>query len=187
MSQACRVEGCERTHRARGLCNGHYERLRRHGELNESVPLRRRVRGGVSYSAAVHRLRAVRGPARGQSCAECGGPAVCWSYDGSDPDARVEPGRGQRYSLDPARYRPRCRSCHRFGVAHGGQVVVLDLKLVARLYVGGASTRGIAKRLKVSPGAINTALRRQGVTLRAPGRARRAATQPGRSTRPRWP
>ena len=66
----------------------------------------------MTYRAAHERVRAERGPASAQRCAQCGRPAAVWCYDGADPAARTDD-RGRRYSLDPARYRPRCRSCHR--------------------------------------------------------------------------
>ena len=69
--------------------------------------------GGVGYWACHERVKAQRGPATAHRCADCGAAAVDWSYDGTDPDERTNPTQGYRYSLDPVRYRPRCRSCHR--------------------------------------------------------------------------
>jgi hypothetical protein len=46
---ACRVEGCEREYNsnsgARGLCAGHYGRLKRYGDVRADVPISDRVRG----------------------------------------------------------------------------------------------------------------------------------------------
>lgn len=41
----CSVAGCNKRRKSRGLCNGHYERLRVTGELKPEVPLRRHVSG----------------------------------------------------------------------------------------------------------------------------------------------
>ena len=67
---------------------------------------------GRRYGTALARVARVRGPASGYRCA-CGQPAALWSYDGTDQTELRRPGRGTRYSLDPDRYRPRCRSCAR--------------------------------------------------------------------------
>lgn len=132
-----------------------------------------RVRG-TSYPAALARVTARRGPVGELVCAECGAGAQCWSYDGTDPDERPRPGRGSFYSLDPGHYRPRCRSCHRRAtVARGGGVVVLppeQIERVARLYRAGATLRGLAALLSVSPGVISAALRAARVELRRAGR-----------------
>lgn len=173
----CTVPGCARPHLARGYCRAHYVRWQRHHDVRASVPVARRARGGgLSYSAAHQRVRAARGTPTTQRCAECGAPAALWAYDGSDPDEQTDPARGRRYSLDPARYRARCRSCHRQavtarhrspGVQHG-----LDVVRAARLYRAGASARGIAALLGVGRDAVLTALRAHGVPIRRSGQRR---------------
>lgn len=69
----------------------------------------------VTYLSAHARVRRLRGAARTHRCFDCGGQALDWSYDGSDPadlrDSRPN-GYGARYSLDPGRYVARCRACH---------------------------------------------------------------------------
>jgi len=102
----------------------------------------------------------VRGPAAGRPCAECSAPACVWSYDGADPTERIDPARGYRYSLDLARYRPQCRSCHR-------RTTALDVERVARLYRAGASSAGIAALLDVSPATVLRALRSHDVPIRS--------------------
>ena len=107
-------------------------------------------------------------------CAECGAPAVDWSYDGTDPAERIDPGRGYRFSLDPARYRPRCRSCHRRSTVaqrwpRPQSSRVVDVERAARLYRDGATARGIARLLGTSRTAVYTALRASGVAMRPPG------------------
>lgn len=39
LSPGCSVEGCERAAYAKGLCAGHYQRLRLKGEVQDDVPL----------------------------------------------------------------------------------------------------------------------------------------------------
>lgn len=73
----------------------------------------------VTYAAAHYRVRAAKGRAIEAPCVDCGEQASQWSYDGLDPDALMETRTfhsGERrdvsYSLDPAHYDARCRSCH---------------------------------------------------------------------------
>lgn len=40
----CSIDGCENRTRARGLCDGHYQRFRAHGDTMAHVPLKRPVR-----------------------------------------------------------------------------------------------------------------------------------------------
>lgn len=133
---------------------------------------------GTSYPAALARVTAQRGPVGKRMCAECGTAAECWSYDGTDPEERTHPGKGYRYSLDPGRYRPRCRSCHRrCTVARGAGLVVLapdQVERVVRLYEAGATLRGLASLLRVNVGVVRAALRAAEVELRTgTGRAGR--------------
>ena len=81
-----------------------------------------------AYGGVHQRLRTSRGIAAAYVCASCQqAPAADWSYVGGDPDERTQPVQGGaplRYSLDPSRYIPRCRSCHRkadAGHRWGGQ------------------------------------------------------------------
>lgn len=71
------------------------------------------ARAVTSYSGVHERLRRTRGDASTHACVACGDPARDWSYQGGDPDERHEPTTGAPYSLDPERYVPRCRPCHR--------------------------------------------------------------------------
>jgi hypothetical protein len=65
----------------------------------------------TSYPGAHGQVRRLRGPASAQHCA-CGQSARDWAYTGDDPDERIDDA-GLRFSLDPQRYAPMCRSCHR--------------------------------------------------------------------------
>jgi hypothetical protein len=168
----CTVGGCDRAHYGRGYCRPHYVRWSRHGDPRAEVPIRQRPAGGGSYWSAHRLVAAERGPASAQRCAECGAPAVGWSYDGTDPRERTDPSRGLRYSLDPARYRPRCASC-RSGRGRGRAVEALDVERAARLYRAGASARGIGGLLGASPGVVRAALRAHGVIIRPSLRDRR--------------
>jgi hypothetical protein len=49
------------------------------------------------YWQVGQRLQTERGPAVERRCAGCAAPAVCWSYDGTDPDERTDPARGYRH------------------------------------------------------------------------------------------
>lgn len=175
----CAVPGCARPTYARGWCVTHYRRWSRHGDPQPDRPITARLGDGTGYAALLRRLAAERGPATGYGCEECGGPAACWSYTGDDPDERTDSARGVRYSLDLARYRPRCRFCHRQAVLARSVDVpgstrgrsALDVQRAVRLYRAGASCRGIGSLMGVSPDAIRRALRSHGVTLRPSGRS----------------
>lgn len=72
----------------------------------------------AGYAAAHDRVTTFHeGPATDHGCVhDCGRQAWHWSYNGGDPDARVEtsgPCAGLAYSLDLSFYAPRCRSCHK--------------------------------------------------------------------------
>ncbi|WP_219418586.1 hypothetical protein [Pseudonocardia nigra] len=170
-ARRCTVPGCGRDHKAHGYCRTHYRRWQRHGEPLAAVPI---ADTGTSYRAALTQLRASRGAPDAQRCADCAGLAAVWAYDGTDPDERTEPGRGRRYSLDPARYRPLCRFCHRRAVLDRAAPVpearrgapALDVDRAVRLYAAGASAAGIAALLRVSPDAVLRALRAREVVIR---------------------
>lgn len=68
-----------------------------------------------AYSTAHDRVRRIVGPASDHDCVDCGKQAHEWSYDGRDPDERVEihNGRPTPFTWNPAHLEPRCRSCHR--------------------------------------------------------------------------
>lgn len=105
----CEIPGCGQPHYSRGYCSRHYGRLWRHGDpeaLARPVPP-----GQLGYVGAHARIYTARGPASGQACRHCGGPAAHWAYDHGDPHAQVDP-RGFPYSLDPGHYLPLCARCH---------------------------------------------------------------------------
>lgn len=81
----------------------------------------RRWRGdAISYLGMHDRLRSLRGLAKSHPCVDCGRSARDWSYNGGDPHERTELVNGSRlaFSVDPGRYSPRCRKCHkRYDVA----------------------------------------------------------------------
>ncbi|WP_156623081.1 hypothetical protein [Mycobacterium sp. 1164966.3] len=78
--------------------------------------------GVIGYRGAHMRVLAARGRASAYPCVgDCGRPAADWAYDNADPDELVSTVNGapRRYSLDPARYQPMCRPCHkRFDHTH---------------------------------------------------------------------
>jgi biotin operon repressor len=162
----CRVTGCAAIVLARGYCPAHYRRWQRHGDPQAGVPVQMRAASGSSYWSVHQRLTTQHGPAAAQGCAECPASAAVWSYDGTDPGEMTHPTRGYRYSLDLARYRSRCRTCHRQAtVARRGPR--LDSQRVARLYRAGASGPGIAAYLGVSRATVYRALRSHGVPIRS--------------------
>jgi hypothetical protein len=164
--RSCTVPRCGRPHHGRGLCRPHWERFHRGGDVHAEI---RDPAAAPGYCATRQRLVTVRGPAAAQPCAACDREAQVWSYDGTDPDERTDPARAHRYSLDPARYRPLCRSCHRRATARGA-AGPLDVERAAWLYRAGASSRGIAAVLDASPSAVLRALRAHGVSIRSRSR-----------------
>ncbi|GAA3224604.1 hypothetical protein GCM10017691_12730 [Pseudonocardia petroleophila] len=160
---------CGRPHHGRGLCRPHWDRFHRGGDMGAEIRDAAAVPG---YCAMRQRLVAARGPAAAQPCAGCDREAQLWSYDGTDPVERTDPARGRRYSLDPDRYRPLCRSCHRRATARGA-AGPLDVERAAWLYRAGASSRGIGAVLDASPSAVLRALRAHGVPIRSSRDARR--------------
>ena len=98
--RTCTIDRCDRKHYGRGVCQLHYDRI-----LNEATTV------PVTYHRAHRLLEAERGPARRNTCIDCGKPAREWSYDHKDPN-EVRTRTGARYSLDPKHYDPRCRRCH---------------------------------------------------------------------------
>lgn len=189
MSAECDVPGCGRRVVGRGFCNTHYRRWERHGDPRAALPIERKTADGAGYWSVHQRLKAERGPASARPCAECGSPAVDWSYDGSDPSERIDPDRGYRYSLDLGRYRARCRSCHRRATTARARprprsLSVVDLDRAARLYTAGASARGIARLLGTSRTAVYRALHNAGVPMRTPRNPSSRTRTPSRRTPP---
>lgn len=71
-----------------------------------------------TYFTIHKRLRRWFGPAKKQNCVECDKPALHWSYDHKEDDQNRRyvqdgPMKGVAYSLDIARYQPRCGPCHK--------------------------------------------------------------------------
>jgi hypothetical protein len=91
------------------MCASHYNRWYRHADPSGGVHYR------FGYKAMHDWLRRNRGMPKENSCVDCGQPAQEWSYDGDDPNERqdIYDGRIVTFSINPDRYEPRCRSCHR--------------------------------------------------------------------------
>lgn len=112
--RVCELGGCDRKHYGRGLCRMHWERWRRHGDALAAP--RRWMTDSPRYSAVHYRLKATRGQASAQRCADCGSAASEWSYDGGCPNEMTEisrTGLTVPYSVDLDRYQARCVPCHR--------------------------------------------------------------------------
>lgn len=107
--RTCDLVDCGRRHKARGLCNLHYQRVLKHGDFTCVIVPGHSRRGSnhplwqdeVGYRAAHQRIVSARGKATTHPCADCGEPAVEWAFD-----------RPTGYSIDPTRYRPLCKACH---------------------------------------------------------------------------
>lgn len=108
---------CGKPVHAHGFCSKHLSRYLKTGDPLKVSDLRGRPLSGEQpgYDAVHRRLRRSRGPAKNFACVDCGKPATGWSYDNSDPAELRQMVRGRilAYSLDPARYQPRCTGCHR--------------------------------------------------------------------------
>lgn len=65
----------------------------------------------LRYESVHGKLMHKRGAATEYRCVDCGSKAAEWSYDHTDPDELHQAGRGP-YSMDLARYLPRCSPCH---------------------------------------------------------------------------
>jgi hypothetical protein len=120
-SLTCRVieDGarCTRLYHARDFCLSHYERWRKYGTPLGFSPHgpRNKKRKVVGYVGAHRRLTRERGPASEQTC-RCGEQAADWAYNHTDPNERTEltgHNAGYVFSLDPARYVPLCKLCHK--------------------------------------------------------------------------
>jgi hypothetical protein len=113
----CRVDDCGRPHHAHDLCSMHLVRWQKHGDPHiVGERLGRPLKGEVPGWHTIHkRLTRSRGPARTHQCADCGGQAAEWSYNGGDPDELRGPvGRFTLpYSINQDYYSPRCIRCHR--------------------------------------------------------------------------
>lgn len=172
----CAVTGCDRAIEARGWCDTHYTRWRRTGDPRDDTPIgARSIPHPDSYSALRQRIRRQRGPASALACMDCGSTARDWSYDYSDPNERTDPAHGYRYSTDPARYVPRCRSCHRRATRRGSRP--LDALHCAQLYRDGCTLAAIAQLTGHSTAEIRRAL----VTTETPirhSRKRQRRTHP---------
>jgi hypothetical protein len=120
---ACAMVGCEKPARGRGWCKTHWARWRKHGDPmvvlvgSAASPGTQNCKwqgDEIGYGRAHERVRAARGPASSQRCADCGQGAENWSYDHRDPDERIEPNDPKRkpYSVKVEHYQPRCGPCH---------------------------------------------------------------------------
>lgn len=124
--ERCSIDGCNRLLRARGMCPTHYRRWSIHGDPNVVLPPHRTSGPDhyawlpddeLSYNQVHQRLhRGERGPAKNYSCTHCGATAQDWAYTNDCPDEKISDAPdslGYRYSSDPNRYIPLCRTCHK--------------------------------------------------------------------------
>ncbi len=112
----CRANNCKRHAHSQGWCSMHLARVQRHGNPDIVLPIIGRPLLGEHPSyAAVHKRLERSGRASERACVDCGGKASSWSYIGGCPEELTQEVKGRvlAYSTDPARYQPRCTSCHR--------------------------------------------------------------------------
>ena len=120
--ELCEVEDCLLVATRHNLCQAHYWRVRRHGDVNiVDTPPGHVGRKGSAHptwvgdratNAAVHaRLYVLKGRASEYPCIDCGDQAKHWAYQYGCENELQSP-RGA-YSLDPNRYEPMCGSCHK--------------------------------------------------------------------------
>lgn len=109
----------------------------------------RRAEHAVSYRTAHARLGPVAGP-----CVDCGKPARDWSLRSDVPADRLLIGpRSLRYSLDPADYSPRCKSCHmRMDHAKVTPSLVEEIRVRS---ASGETCRDIAKLVGISESHVS--------------------------------
>lgn len=111
------TDGCSTRMNGREMCNKHYLRWWRHGDVNVvKMPSTVFKPKGleIEYRAAHNRVQAKRGKATDYSCVDCTASADSWSYDHTDSNELTElrQGRYVAYSVDIEHYEPRCFSCH---------------------------------------------------------------------------
>lgn len=90
--------------------------LNRVGDANTCGVAGRHLGTDVTYFTAHQRIPEARGTARQHECVDCGATASQWSYDHDDPNELVDRQMSKNpvaYSVDPARYSPRCVPCHK--------------------------------------------------------------------------
>lgn len=67
----------------------------------------------ITYNSAHYRHRKDLGSAKNKQCIFCGEKACDLAYIGGAEDERIDEQTGFRYSLDPDRYEPMCRTHHK--------------------------------------------------------------------------
>lgn len=126
VAKSCAVAGCTGTYKAKGLCEGHYQRLRKYGRLEplpralapkryrlkvmRGHPLAHRGTGRVYVHRAVlyEAIGAVRVP-----CFWCGRP-LRWTTEKPVPADGIIPDHldGDRHNNSPENLVPACSGCN---------------------------------------------------------------------------
>jgi hypothetical protein len=120
----CFVDDCDEPATASGrtlgrsdefYCRMHYMRLAKRGDAAFDCKWDEHPRWSgdeATYEAMHQRVKKMRGVPSKHQCVDCGKQARHWSYDHTDPDQKVQVGKGP-YSTDMDRYHPRCVRCHK--------------------------------------------------------------------------
>jgi len=107
----CEIEECPRVHKARGYCDMHYQRWKKHGDpLKRGLSPRAIERDVTGYWGIHKRVLRAFGPASLQLC-PCGKQAEHWAYDHLDPNEQQF--NSHPYSQLVIHYEPLCSVCHK--------------------------------------------------------------------------
>lgn len=162
----CSVLDCDNPKLAKGLCNKHYIRMRKHDSLDDPPPPKGRK--PLPYGKQEHlpewdrhyttsgylsfhrKIAKERGKASEFPCVDCGQQARDWSHQSGE------------FRGDIMSYFPRCRSCH---IGHdnpqsgeGNNSAKLTWNVVDRirkLHSQGVRQIEISEQLGVSPGNVS--------------------------------
>jgi hypothetical protein len=156
----CSIDDCEKPTKRSGMCSMHNNRVARHGSPHIVITsAERKLLTGpnnprwlsdeiVDYRTMHQRVARRYGVARRRSCADCGKPAVHWSYDHADPNGRETPA-GVPYSTKLEHYRPLCASCHKY-FDHAFLQAVVARRAVERILRAADATTAAFIRSQIS-------------------------------------
>jgi hypothetical protein len=170
-ARVCAVNGCDRPHYGKGLCQTHHRRQTRTGTPGPAPITTRRPRTAHCTVEGCDQPHHALG--------YCHTHYTRWRRTGNlhpatppNPRQCHLPGCEQRHYA-----RGLCRAHYRRWQQAGGVQPTLDITECAQLYREGASSTNLARLYGRTPHTILTALRTAGVPIRTPGRHKRPHTQ----------